>query len=86
MELAEGYKISCVEGVKITPDGKARPYIGNSERGSGRKVRIRYMEYPTDPDGSRDYFADLTRVFEVSAAAISVGFVGIDDVIDVVTG
>lgn len=86
VELAEGYKISCVEGVKITPDGKARPYIGNSERSSGRKVRIRYMEYPTDPDGSRDYFADLTRVFEVSAAAISVGFVGIDDVIDVVTG
>ena len=86
VELMSGYSVSCKEGIIVSPEGRARPYISNAEREPGRKVKIRYTEYPEAKGGGKDYFTDLSAWTEVRAGEIEIKFSGIDDVIDVVTG
>lgn len=83
VEITEG-AVACIEGMKISPDGRAKPFIRNAEVG-GNTVKIRYMSRPVR-NGRPDRSVDMSVPVTVYAKDIYVGFVGIDDVIDVVVG
>lgn len=73
VHITEG-SVSCCEGMRITPEGRAKPFVRNDETGYSRIVGIKYLGKPRRQDGTTDFSVDISRIYHVYAKDVVVGF------------
>ena len=80
-----GGEVTCVEGMRISADGRAKPFIRNAEKDNRKMITVKYFSRPS-AFGRPDMSVNIGYPVRVRAKEIYVGFVGIDEVIDIVVG